>query len=192
MLHEQDPQSPHPNIMKIIRNHDFQDGRGKLVKIFSARDDQIHSFTVHDAYVAISGANVFRGLHRQSKPKGQSKFITLIEGSIVFFSLEASCNENSILSLARLNADNHEMPNCAVTDRSSFTGYYTETNKTIVSALSDAPYFPEFEEVINPTKLIQIVADKETASKIIISEKDSSGLEPPPLEKIQAVWLNNA
>lgn len=178
--------------MKLVRGHTFRDERGKLVKILNQNSNapSASKFITHDAYVAISESDVFRGMHRQAKPNGQSKLVTIISGSIIFFALDMHYAKTPILQVARLDASNEEFPNSVITDHESFTGYYTETSGTIVAALSDAPYLPDFEEVINPSLLILKFAGAKIASKIMISKKDMAGNDPPSTDSIDIQLIN--
>ena len=152
--------------MEKIEHKTFVDNRGSYTPISTTELGQVWtqcSISVNDKEFT------FRGLHYQTNPP-QTKYVKVIQGSIVDFSvdLETGKTDYEILS----NSDAVLIPN------NKAHGFLTLEPNTIVVYLVEGNYNPDSEHSIVWTnneevkKLLHYFANE---NPITISEKDSIG-----------------
>jgi dTDP-4-dehydrorhamnose 3,5-epimerase len=152
--------------MEKIEHKTFEDERGLFapipLNILGEDWDQCSIATNDKIYT-------FRGLHYQTNP-AQRKYIKVIKGMIVDFSVDVETLESEYLYLTENDAV--EIP----TGRAH--GYLTLSPGTIVAYLVKGEYNPESEHSIvwNQCKGVKKVVDFITnGEKITISQKDKDG-----------------
>lgn len=161
--------------MKVFASSSFQDNLGTLVKTFSSSFMQ-EPFSLYDSYVAKSSFNVFRGLHRQESPHGQTKIFSVVEGAVVICALDYLDNSKPVLQLLKLNAgSSHDGPKSCLINGDLFTGYYVLSQIAYVSTLSGSAYVAAEEQVVNPEFVFKHLNIDERNTPFL-SEKDRSGL----------------
>lgn len=114
-------------------------------------------------------AHTFRGLHYQTNPP-QTKYIKVIQGSIVDFMVDLETGETDFIMLNTSNA--------VLIPNNKAHGFLTLEDNTIVTYLVQGEYNPDSEHSLvwdTVEGVRRIVNGYVESNKIIISEKDRFG-----------------
>lgn len=149
----------------------YSDERGSLTKLLPKGFDTSH-FPIQDAYIAESFGNIFRGLHRQMSPYGQTKIFSVIDGSIILFALRTDHDPTLYIQTVESLSQEQKSFNYLISS-DSFSGYYVTSDSAKVAVLSSGHYLSQHEQLINPNSIISLVPELRD-QLIILSDKDST------------------
>lgn len=131
--------------IKIFDREIFYSDIGFFSNLYN--QNTIHNSFIQDSISFSNNIGTVRGLHFQSPPFSQAKFINVLQGAILDFFLDLRPASSSFLSYGQL-ALNASEPKSLFIPRGFAHGFITTELNTIVSYKLDNPYNPKKENTI--------------------------------------------
>tara|TARA_B100000214_G_scaffold357442_1_gene316981 strand:- start:1658 stop:2221 length:564 start_codon:yes stop_codon:yes gene_type:complete len=154
------------DIHRDDRGHFFEISNPRIVEFFLKNNIQFTQINVSKS----TKKNTFRGFHFQKKPYEQSKFIKVLNGSIIDIIIDLRKESKNFLDHAKINLSDSD--DLGVFIPKGFAhGFLTTADKTVVQYFVDEVYNQSADSGIKfSDKKIGIQLNLE--SKLIISKKD--------------------
>ncbi len=152
--------------LKVIAHRRHSDSRGSLRETYNKKKINWDKFVFE--YATVSKKNVLRGFHFQYKHQ-QSKFVTVIKGKILDWSIDLRKNSNTFgktfsIILSENNCKSLYIP------RGFAHGYCSLQKLNVIYYKLSDYYYPKFEDgICFNDKDIKIKLPK---TKITVSKKD--------------------
>lgn len=155
-------------IHKDKRGYFFESLNPKILKKFSEIGINFIQMNISKSL----SSNTFRGLHFQKKPYEQSKFVKVLNGSIMDYIVDIRPSSATYLDYAKIFLNDEDGKGILV-PKGFAHGFQTLEHNTIVQYFVDQIYMPEYDSGIRyDDKKININFEK-TSEKLILSDKDS-------------------
>jgi dTDP-4-dehydrorhamnose 3,5-epimerase len=159
--------------LQIWTHQEFFDQRGFLTKTYDDKIKQLGgiSFLTSELFFTTSKENVFRGLHFQSGLHSTSKIVTLINGSILDFTLDLRIESATYCNLQVNQIDGSEGKSMFI-PKDVAHGYLVLKNDTRVAYRMQENFCPECDFGLNLRNILQYIP--RTFEELILSERDKN------------------
>lgn len=124
------------------------DSRGKFTRVFDCKD--IPFYVSQTSLVTNTKKGTLRGMHLQNYPKGESKVITCVSGSMRLFVVDLRGESETFLNVETFDLfPGGEYTESVFVPKYCATGYQTVLDNTKILYMMDAPYDQEFQTGFN-------------------------------------------
>lgn len=155
----------------LIENLAFKDNRGMFVKMYQQSVFNNHGINleIREHFFSVSDAGVIRGMHFQTPPFSQEKFVYVPQGKIIDIVLDLRVNSETYGK--HLTFELSEENNKALyIPKGCAHGFQSLLGGTITVYIQSEEYKPECDTGINPLSL----GIEWPIPEFVISEKDKS------------------
>jgi dTDP-4-dehydrorhamnose 3,5-epimerase len=162
----------------VLNNKKYFDNRGYFIETWHH-----HNFTklgfdvswVQDNLSFSKGAYTLRGLHMQTSPHQQAKFVTCLKGRILDVIVDARSDSSSygsswMIELSAVNAKQLYVP------EGFLHGFLTLENDCLVTYKCSAHYSPDNEVTVSFKDTDLGINWPVSHGRMIVSEKDKAGI----------------
>jgi len=164
----------------LIPRKKFTSGLGSFSVTYESGLTTENKF-YQDSVSILENTHTLKGMHLQSGKYGQTKLITILQGSVMDYFIDLRKNSSTYLDYGCVSLDDQNN-NMLLLPAGFAHGYLTLQPKTIVSYKLDSPYSPENEITLlwnDP----QINIKWPNTDQLHISPKDLAGLKLFEIEK---------
>ena len=158
----------------LVESPVWRDNRGFLREWYKAEEIRRvtgRDFGIEQANISFSSKGTLRGIHYSTAPRGQSKLITCVSGSIQDVIVDIRPNSKTFGQWLEIELTSNSGKSLLI-GKGLGHGFISLENKTTVAYLVSTPYSPDEELGINPFDSEIAINWGLDLSKVIISEKD--------------------
>lgn len=172
----------------LVESPVWRDDRGTFREWFKS-GEVVHTagaqFSVAQSNISKSDKGVIRGIHYSLAPRGQAKWVTCVEGSIVDVVVDIRRSSPTFGKHLTIILEG-DKGTALYIEAGLAHGFMALEDKTIVSYLLNSPYMPELEfeiQPLDPDLGINWHLELLSGQEVVMSQKDS---EAPRLGQLLA------